>query len=472
MPRNSSGAYSLVAGNPVITGTVIQSDWANTTMPDIGNELSDSLSRSGKGGMNAQLKFIQGSAPTPAMSFGAFPQSGMYAADGNDIRMSVAGVDRFRWLAANALPQTWDSVGGVWLDVGGGGVIWSEVDVLPNPVMISNGYSTLGGQTAVLPDNPPSGFSVAFADKADNWSSSNFLTLDGNGNTFTQDGSATYELDLKGAFAQFSFIDGQWQIVNFGRLSDYYGVDTDTFGSKPNLLINGDKLINQENFAGGQPAANVYGWDMWKGDALGTRIEQVVENTETLSGVYTISWAGGTGTADVDGQTGLNSGDSVVMTATGNYSVIVPTDATKIKFEKGSVASPYEPRLIGEELALCKRYYRKSYNYGVAPATNTTDGLLSMSSRAGDADTLIVETVQFGYGMRTPPAVTVYAQNGDIGRFHYTLQGPIVGYIENPLVAFQSNESVAIGGDGSTTTLTVGAQYIMRFHYVADARIY
>jgi hypothetical protein len=124
-----------------------------------------------------------------------------------------------------------------------------------------------------------------------------------------------------------------------------------------NLLINGAKLINQRNFAGGQPAAGVYGFDRWKGDAAGTRIEQVIENTVTLGGVYTISWAGGTGTADVDGTTGLSSGDSVTMTATGNYSVIVPTDADEIKFERGSVATPYDARPRGAELALCQRYY-------------------------------------------------------------------------------------------------------------------
>lgn len=132
----------------------------------------------------------------------------------------------------------------------------------------------------------------------------------------------------------------------------------DRLAPRENLLINGNFTVNQRGFVGGQPAAGVYGYDRWKGDTLGTRIEQVVENTETLSGSYTISWVGGTGTADVDGTTGLNSGDSVTMTATGNYSVIVPTDATNIKFEQGSGATPYQARLIGEEFALCQRYYQ------------------------------------------------------------------------------------------------------------------
>jgi len=37
MPRNSSGVYTLPAGNPVVTDTVIDVDWANPTMEDVGN---------------------------------------------------------------------------------------------------------------------------------------------------------------------------------------------------------------------------------------------------------------------------------------------------------------------------------------------------------------------------------------------------------------------------------------------------
>ena len=244
MPRNASGTSTLVAGNPVATNTIIESDWANTTMADLNNEMTDSLSRSGKGGMTAQFRAVNGSAPTPAISFSDFPQSGMYAFSENDIRMSVAGVDRFRWLQANALPQTWDSDGSVWLDVGGGGVIWTQMDVAPATAAISTGYVTLGGQTIAMPANPPTGFSVAFADKADDWDATNYLTLTGNGNTFSQDSSGTYILDLKGAFAQFSYLEGQWQIVNFGRLSDAYGFDGNDFERKDqafgeNMFING-----------------------------------------------------------------------------------------------------------------------------------------------------------------------------------------------------------------------------------------
>jgi len=48
MPRNGSGTYSLVVGNPVVTGTTISSTWANNTLTDIANALTGSLSADGQ----------------------------------------------------------------------------------------------------------------------------------------------------------------------------------------------------------------------------------------------------------------------------------------------------------------------------------------------------------------------------------------------------------------------------------------
>ena len=48
MSRNGSGTYSLVSGNPVVTGTTISSTTHNTTMSDISTALTDSLDRDGQ----------------------------------------------------------------------------------------------------------------------------------------------------------------------------------------------------------------------------------------------------------------------------------------------------------------------------------------------------------------------------------------------------------------------------------------
>jgi hypothetical protein len=48
MSRNGSGTFNLVAGNPVVTGTTISSTWANSTLSDIANGLTQSVAADGQ----------------------------------------------------------------------------------------------------------------------------------------------------------------------------------------------------------------------------------------------------------------------------------------------------------------------------------------------------------------------------------------------------------------------------------------
>jgi hypothetical protein len=59
MPRNSSGVYTLPAGNPVVDNTVILVDWANPTMEDLGNEITNSLPRNGSAPMTGPLLLVR-----------------------------------------------------------------------------------------------------------------------------------------------------------------------------------------------------------------------------------------------------------------------------------------------------------------------------------------------------------------------------------------------------------------------------
>ena len=123
MARSPTGTFTLVAGNPVVTGTIITSDWANTTMPDIGAALTDSLSRTGQGGMLAPIRGVSGSATSPAHSFTDFPRSGMYAVSANEMRYAVNGVDRMRWQAGGLPTQTYNVATGLWEDLEPVGVV-------------------------------------------------------------------------------------------------------------------------------------------------------------------------------------------------------------------------------------------------------------------------------------------------------------------------------------------------------------
>ena len=55
MSRNGSGTYSLPAGNPVVSQTVISSTWANNTMNDIASALTGSVASDGQTPMTGPL---------------------------------------------------------------------------------------------------------------------------------------------------------------------------------------------------------------------------------------------------------------------------------------------------------------------------------------------------------------------------------------------------------------------------------
>jgi hypothetical protein len=93
MPRNVSGTYSLPAGNPVVAGTTIDASWANDTMNDLANEITNSLSRTGAGGMLAPFRLFDGSVSAPGLAFLNETNSGWYRTGAGNVRLSVLGVN-------------------------------------------------------------------------------------------------------------------------------------------------------------------------------------------------------------------------------------------------------------------------------------------------------------------------------------------------------------------------------------------
>jgi len=92
MPRNGSGTYSLPAGNPVVAGDVIEAAWANTTLSDVANELTNSLSRNGNGGMLAPFRVADGSVSAPGLGFTNETNTGLYRAGSGEIWLTVGGI--------------------------------------------------------------------------------------------------------------------------------------------------------------------------------------------------------------------------------------------------------------------------------------------------------------------------------------------------------------------------------------------
>jgi hypothetical protein len=123
MPRNGSGTYSLPAGNPVVTLTNITSSWANSTLSDIGTELTNSIDKLGRTAAAANLPmggfkhtgaaaataagqyltygqtsagFADGTAAAPSVTFASDPNTGLYRAAADDLGFSAGGTGRMR----------------------------------------------------------------------------------------------------------------------------------------------------------------------------------------------------------------------------------------------------------------------------------------------------------------------------------------------------------------------------------------
>ena len=80
MSRNGSGTYTLPAGNPVVTGTTISSTWANTTLQNIADALTQSIAADGQtpltGSLNANnnkiINLIPGTASGDSVEYAQF----------------------------------------------------------------------------------------------------------------------------------------------------------------------------------------------------------------------------------------------------------------------------------------------------------------------------------------------------------------------------------------------------------------
>ena len=101
--------------------------------------------------------------------------------------------------------------------------------------------------------------------------------------------------------------------------------------------------------------------------------------------------------------------------ATGATSIVGTNGATfyitGVQLEVGTKATPFEVRSYGHELALCQRYYTKSYSIDVVPGTSTTTGLQRNVS-AGGAGYL---NFPFPVEMRIAPTITAYNSTGTSG---------------------------------------------------------
>ena len=201
-----------------------------------------------------------------------------------------------------------------------------------------------------------------------------------------------------------------------------------------NLLINPEAGVSQRGFAGGPLAAGAYGFDRWKGGPGGCTLTRASDATLTLDGVLvqvveqpelagrTVclsvenpSAALSVAVAGVSGTIPAGSGRRAVAlvlpdTATGDVTVIL--SGSGVSFARpclnlGPLAAPFERLPAGTTLALCRRYFAKTFAAGVAPAGNAGYGG-ALLAHAAVANAIPTIRWQYPVPMRAVPVLAFY----------------------------------------------------------------
>jgi len=158
MARNSAGTHSLPSTtNPVVTNTNITPTWANGTLQDVSAEITDSLSRSGKGGMTAPLRTADGTVAAPAQAFTSETGSGWFRHAAGELRLAILGVYR---IAATATLTTINSAASVLGTLTASGKITAQAgaDVTGTLAVIDD-----GGTTKKVSVDAPTGLASDYA---------------------------------------------------------------------------------------------------------------------------------------------------------------------------------------------------------------------------------------------------------------------------------------------------------------------
>jgi hypothetical protein len=150
--------------------------------------------------------------------------------------------------------------------------------------------------------------------------------------------------------------------------------------------------------------------------------------------------------------------------ATGTVSLVSTNGATLnitgVQLEAGSVATPFERRPYGTELALCQRYFEKSYDMAVAPGTPASFAGALAFVPYGSAANYTNLPASFKQTKRASPTVVVYNPNGGG-----------TGSMSNNGNVSASAFSVGESGCVVTNTSPAAVGFYAYAHYTASAEL-
>jgi hypothetical protein len=119
-------------------------------------------------------------------------------------------------------------------------------------------------------------------------------------------------------------------------------------------------------------------------------------------------------------------------------------DIAQVQLEAGDVATPFEVRTVEQELALCQRYFEKSYAQATAPATATTAGYITSSVNSTTTAGYLGFTHSYKVTKRASPTVVLYDTAGASGSTQRATPGVGSSNGQNGTVGSASNDAALV----------------------------
>ena len=137
--------------------------------------------------------------------------------------------------------------------------------------------------------------------------------------------------------------------------------------------------------------------------------------TQIATGTFTVTSTLTTYNTQISIPSAATTGIEIVFTVGAQTSGTWTID--NVQLEAGSTATEFERRPIGTELALCQRYYSKSYEDGTAPGSATTLGLVFAGKLSTNSYGYC--SVNYDVKMRAAPTINYWDGNGNASKFSY-----------------------------------------------------
>ena len=258
--------------------------------------------------------------------------------------------------------------------------------------------------------------------------------------------SSTDYFDITQNIEGFNAADLNWGTANAKPVTLSFWVRSSLTGTFGGSLMNGD--YDRSN----PYTYTISAVDTWEyktvtvaGDVTGTWLK-------TTGAGMQVNFSLGAG-ATRSGTAGTWAG-SQLWSATGATSVVGTNGATfyitGVQLEVGSTATSFDYRPYGTELALCQRYYQKTYDVNTVPGSTFNWEYASPAFAIGTGNFGMPCGRSFLVSMRATPTITTYDGSGNAGKIAQWGVGEnqsygSVGATQNQITAFDFSNNTTAG---------------------------